>query len=148
MQKNATVEEMNEVITRFMGYEKVRVGYSGTKDATKWQKKNEGWMEKVGIDSVGDYYVDVENDEWMFCDDANYDKSWDALMPVGEKIYNLLAEMAKQRPPHTACHGDMIEVDIHCYIREYNIKKAHDAIYQFITWYQNQQKQNDGNENI
>jgi hypothetical protein len=72
--------------------------------------------------------------------ELKYHSSWDALMPVGKKIYDLLAEMAKKRPPHTACHGDLLEVDIHCHIREYDRPKAHKAIYEFIQWY-NKQKQ-------
>jgi hypothetical protein len=71
-----------------------------------------------------------------------YHSSWDWLMPVGKKIYDLLAKMAKQRPPHTACHGDMLEVDIHCHIREYDREKAHKAIYDFLQWYNKQKEAN------
>ena len=142
MSTEPTTEMMNEVIARFMGYKRVTVGYSGTEEETEWQRNNEQWMDKVGITMVGDYYVDVENDEWMFCDDANYDKSWDALMPVGKKIRDLLTEMQKKRPPHTACHGDLIEVDIHCAVSSYDIVNAHKNMYIFIKWYNEyQQKQ-------
>ena len=71
-----------------------------------------------------------------------YHNDWNWLMRVGKKIYTLLAEMAKQRPPNTACQGDLIEVDIQCHIREYNITGAHKSIYELIMWL-NQQKKND-----
>ena len=67
-----------------------------------------------------------------------YHSSWNCLMPVVRKIYNTLAEMLRKRPPHTACHGDMIEVDIHCAIREVDIVKTHGYVYQFIQWYNKQ----------
>src|SRR5688572_7175175 len=109
MSNEPTIDRMNEAIAEFMGYSHGNRNREFNPDA------------------------DYKEEEFK------YHSSWDALMPVGKKIYDLLAEMAKQRPPHTACHGDMIEVDIHCHIREYNLPKAHEAIFQFLQWYQKQQ---------
>src|SRR4051812_23902523 len=72
-----------------------------------------------------------------------YHSSWDWLMLVGKKIYDLLADMLKKRPPHTACHGDLIEVDISCHFREYNLQKAHASIYEFIKWYNQSTQSNE-----
>lgn len=107
-----TVEQMNEAIALFMG----------------WAKKKAGEFTKDG-------YL-------RYTWELEYHASWDALMPVGKKIRDLLQDMLNKRPPHTACNGDLIEVDIHCAISEYNIEKAHWHIYQFIQWL-NQQKQKD-----
>lgn len=85
----------------------------------------------------------VKDCKVVFYYELKYYTSWDWLMPVGKKIRDLLQDMLKKRPPHTACNGDLIEVDIHCAIGEYDISKAHKYIHQFITWY-NQQKQKDG----
>lgn len=127
-----SIDVMNAFIAKFMGYKRVTVGYSGTEEETEWQRNNEQWMDKVGITMVGDYYVDVENDEWMFCDDSNYDKSWDALRPVVEKIHGL------------AVAGDAINAITEEAIFTFSIfaplKDVHAAVYQFITWF-NQKKQ-------
>jgi hypothetical protein len=74
--------------------------------------------------------------------EAKYHSSWDWLMPAVKKIYDTLAEMLKKRPPHTACQGDLIEVDIHCAIREVDILKAHGHVYQFCLWYNKQKEDN------
>jgi len=70
--------------------------------------------------------------------DLKYHSDWSWLMRVGKKIFELLQEMMKDRPPHTCCKGDLIEVDISCAIRVYDIEKAHEAIFQFIQWHNQQ----------
>ena len=70
--------------------------------------------------------------------EMKYHTSWDWLMPVGKKIRDLLSDMLAKRPPHTACRGDVIEVDITCALHEYDITKVHENIYVFIQWYNSQ----------
>lgn len=118
MANEPTIGEMNKVIAEFMG----------AKDA------GNGFVEIPGRV----YSLSSRN----YPHSLRYNLYWDWLMPVGKKIRDILSEMLKQRPPHTACNGDLIEVDIHCAISEYDIEKAHHHMYQFITWYNdNQQKQ-------
>jgi hypothetical protein len=69
-----------------------------------------------------------------------YHTDWNRLMRVGKKIRDVLSEMQKKRPLHTACQGDLIEVDIHCAVSDYDIVNVHKHMFTFITWY-NQQKQ-------
>ena len=114
-QTEPTIAEMNYVIAEFMG----------AKDT------GNGFVEIPGRT----YSLSARN----YPHSLRYNYYWDWLMPVGKKIRDLLTEMLKNRPPHTACNGDLIEVDIHCAISEYDIIKTHAAIYQFITWY-NQNK--------
>lgn len=158
MSTEVTIDVKNAFIAKFMGYERVTVGYSSTEEETEWQRNNEQWMDKVGITMVGDYYVDVENDEWMFCDDANYDKSWDALMPVVEKIeavqlddkwHVVVRASANVQIFYRACiityepdeeSGDTNEGAAIQTKGETKLEAVHNAVYQFITWY-NQQKQ-------
>jgi len=120
MSTEPTIDQMNETIAQFMGYY-----YSAGKFYSNTVYPGRGNWFKV----------------------ARYHNSWDWLMPVGKKIRELLQDMLKKRPPHTACHGDLIEVDIHCAISEYDIVKAHKYIHQFITWL-NQQTTTNGNENV
>ncbi len=101
----------NIAIAAFMG--KTVYPIKGTKEFKKWKGE------------ACDYH-------WF---DLKYHEDWNQLMLVGKKIYDWLQEQMKNRPAHTATHGDLLEVDIHCAIKEYDIKKTHKAIYNFITWY-------------
>jgi hypothetical protein len=150
-----SIDVKNAFIANFMGYKRVTVGYSGSEEETEWQRNNEQWMNKVGITMVGDYYVDVDNDEWVHCEDVNYDKSWDALMPVVEKIETvdvnegrLFRSAADVKIMYKACiieylpdedSGDPCEEEITIQTQgESKLAATHDAVYQFITWYNSQ----------
>lgn len=135
MTKNEfSIAEMNEVIARFEGYEKVTVNYFGDIDETDWQRKYEKWMEKVGIESIGDYIVNVEKDKWFEWNDVAYHREWNWLMPVVEKIHAL------------AVAGDAINAITEQAIFTFSIfaplKDVYTAVYQFITWFNQQPKTN------
>ncbi len=83
------ISKGNEIISNFMGFEKVRIGYLGTKSETKWQLKHEKWLEKNDIDNVGTYIVNVKKNKCIGWDSVAYHKSWDWLMPVVEEIEEL-----------------------------------------------------------
>jgi hypothetical protein len=95
------------------------------------EQMNEAIALFMGMKGSGDYIRMNYN---------RYHCAWDALMPVGKRIRDLLSDMLSKRPPHTACMGDVIEVDITCALHEYDIKKVHEAVYVFIQWF-NQQKE-------
>jgi len=80
------VTEGNKLISEFMGYKFVTIGYFGQPDETGWQIENREWMDKMDISNVGDYYVNVSKDTWFEAEDIQYHSSWDWLMPVVEKI--------------------------------------------------------------
>jgi len=121
MNTEVTTEMMNEVIAVF----------------DRWER----YEDRYGIWFKRDGLIKCLHPKLQ---DLQYHTSWSALMPVGKKIRDLLADMQKKRPPHTACHGDLIEVDIHCAVSDYDIVNAHKNMYIFITWYNEyQQKQND-----
>lgn len=82
--------ENNDLIAKFMGYDRVTVGYLGCEDETQWQLDNQKWMEKVELESVGDYYVNIPNDEYynIEYDELRYDE-WNNLMKVIEKIESM-----------------------------------------------------------
>lgn len=52
------------VAEKVMGWEYFIVNYSGTEDETPRQKELSQWMQEVGIDSVGEYWIDVERKFW------------------------------------------------------------------------------------
>lgn len=76
----------NRLIAEFMGFEYVTVNYWGDSNETDWQKINAEWMDKVGMDSVGDYIVNIAEDKWQEWGDVAYHSSWEDLMPVIVKI--------------------------------------------------------------
>lgn len=119
MSNEPTIEQMNETIALFMGYEKYEDRYGI-------------WFKKEGL--IKSLHPKLQS--------LRYHSSWDQLMPVVKKIYDTLADMLKKRPPHTACQGDLIEIDIHCAIREVDILKAHGYVYQFCLWYKKQKEVN------
>jgi outer membrane phospholipase A len=144
-----SIDDKNAFIAKFMGYKRVTVGYSGTEEETGWQRDNEQWMNKVGITMVGHYYVDVDNDEWVHCEDVNYDKSWDALMPVVEKIEAMewcirIENWPKKfKSPYKELYSVWMWLDpeecpeIQTY-SDSKIEAVYNAVYQFITWYNSQ----------
>lgn len=120
MSTEVTTEVMNEAIAVFDGWERYEDRYGI-------------WFKREGL--IKCLHPKLQ--------ELKYHTSWEALMPVGKKIRDLLNDMQKKRPPHTACHGDLIEVDIHCAVSDYDIVNAHKHMYTFITWYNEyQQKQN------
>lgn len=86
---------------------------------------------------AGKYYANgLGRGKWF--KEPKYDISWDWLMPVVKKIHSL------------AVAGDAINAITEEAIFTFSIfaplKDVHLAVYQFITWY-NQQKQNDETNN-
>ena len=103
----------NELIAEFMGFTKVTIDYVDTEYETQWQKDNQDWIEKMEIDSVGDYYVNVPENKFFDTEDGlKYDTSWDWLIPVVEKIEKMGGEtvlfkfnhISQQSPGYTGLH--------------------------------------------
>jgi hypothetical protein len=130
MSNEPTIAEMNRAICEFMGWEFKEV------EPDWYEAFHDGQLqwadEKKFIDRI-------------MLEGFRFHEDWDKIMPVVKKIYDTLAEMLKKRPPHTACQGDLIEIDIHCAIREVDILKAHGHVYQFCLWYNKKEGINDTN---
>lgn len=113
MKEQATIEQMNEAIALFDGYTIYDEGMTRC---------------VINAAKLGFPVADLR-----------YHESWSWLMPVIKKIGNFLQYDLKKRPPHTATNGDWIEVDIHLALREVDIEKTHQYVYQFIEWYNHYQ---------
>lgn len=141
-----TIDVMNEAIAVFMGFEKVRVGYIGCKDGdpeydeTAWQVANEEWLEKMGIENIGYYVVNVNGNEWYEWRDVEYHNSWDWLHPVWDKLRTELFVCMPDCGFNDGYDkfGDAWKTA--CFNGE--IVNAHKVAYGAIQWY-NQQKQKD-----
>lgn len=78
--------EGNKLIAEFMGLTIISIGYYGRDDESDFQRNNREWIDKVGIESVGDYAISMGTDYWFPIDEMPYHSSWDWLMPVVAKI--------------------------------------------------------------
>ena len=74
------------VAEKVMGLEYLCVGYFGTEDETPRMRELHGWMGRVGIWSVGSYFVNVDSDFWIEAERRQYTTSWDAMREVVEKM--------------------------------------------------------------
>lgn len=134
MSNEPTIEQMNEAIAKFMGFEVVQVGYSDTEEETEWQKNHEEWMHKVKLTQVGQYIVNVKKDIFHTWDDIKYHLSWDWLMPVVTKIKGLI---------HDADHEKRFQMSqrlkpIQNETLNVNVTNTHYCVYRFIQWNNNQ----------
>jgi len=57
------------VAEKVMGWEYLEVGYFGEEDETPRQVELNDWLDKVGIESIGPYFIDVERDFWIYASD-------------------------------------------------------------------------------
>jgi hypothetical protein len=69
-----------------------------------------------------------------FIEAAKYDESWDWLMPVYRKAKDTLQNIERPSKNH-CCHGDSIEVDIHCAVTIIDIKRTFIHIVEFVEWW-------------
>ena len=83
------IEKGNALIARFDGYELVRIGYYGGYDETEWQRINEKWSDDVGLNEIGDYFVNVTENKWFEAEKIKYNCDYNSLMPILEKISKL-----------------------------------------------------------
>lgn len=74
-----------KIIAKFMGLDFVKVGYSGTKSETSWQRAHNDWMYSNDLNSVGNYFVNIEDNFWIPDEELDY-LDWGQLMLVVERI--------------------------------------------------------------
>lgn len=80
-----------KIFMLFIGYSFVKVGYYGSEDETEFQTTEQEWMNNVGIDSVGEYFILKESDEFYHMYNSNwstlidFENNWNWLMKVAVK---------------------------------------------------------------
>jgi hypothetical protein len=152
-----TIEQKKDEISRFMGYEKVCVGYFESDSETQWQRNNAAWMNKVGITNVGWYAVNVKEDNWVEWKDIKYHESWEQLMPVIIKISKMPLLNANDTPctdPQDVCYprtfgmptedGKQVMFRFNGFIiheADTLIEAAHAAVYE-VAYFENNQNKN------
>ena len=80
----------NDLIAKFMGYDKVTIGYFEGESETQWQRDNQDWLDKVGLENIGDFYVNVLENKFftVYGNELCY-REWNNLMKVIEKIEDM-----------------------------------------------------------
>lgn len=77
------MNSLDREVAEALGNTFVHVDYSLSVDATDWQKENERWMEDNNLDSVGDYFVNVEKNYWIAVEDwhpsTNGAQAWELM---------------------------------------------------------------------
>lgn len=115
------------LISKFMDFDYVEVGYFGD-EQTEWQVKHEEWMDKNALYDVGEYFVNVEKNEWYEFEKAKYHSSWNRLMPVVKKIVNL-PDAEKES------EGWYAKGSIETFLCMVDIKKVYEYVIEYINWY-------------
>lgn len=113
-----------EVAVKIMEWELLTVGYFGTEDETRRQIELENWLDKVGIESVGYYWIDVEKDVWMnrqhWNPTENIAQAWQVVNKLLEKFPKLriiISNLANSEwrciimPSHTSVYTIFKEAD-------------------------------------
>jgi hypothetical protein len=134
--------EENRMIAAFMGYEFVTVGYFDTEDETQWQRENREWMDEVGIEDVGDYFVDTKDNSWFPAEEADYHKSWDALMPVVEKIESLGYNVDICQTTVDIFKKTNWNDEVVCKKEASKLEAVYSAVLSFLKWYNENQIKN------
>lgn len=133
-----TKEEMNntQLIAEFMGYKKVRIGYYGISEKeddageSEWQTINREWIDEAGIESVGWYYVNVDENKWFEEDDLDYHKDWNKLMEAWYRFRDLRFKETRDE----LMHSDFKTIIGHR-IAYNGIKEAYNNLVKAINWY-------------
>ena len=76
----------DRVAVSVMGWEVFTLSYFGTEDETPRMRELHDWLTRVGIESVGVYYIDVERDFWRDSDDFQPSTDIAAAWEVVEKV--------------------------------------------------------------
>lgn len=146
--------ENNDLIAKFMGYDKVTIGYFEGESETQWQRDNQNWLDKVGLENIGDYYVNVlENKFFTVYGNELWYGEWNNLMNVIEKIENMgyLTSITKYNPQALKTMGFNAPTHL-CSIwgtnfkpvfdgdGETKIQAVYDSVMMFIEWYNENNK--------
>ncbi len=141
MKKN--ISKDNLLIAEFLGFEKVRIGYFGMSDQTKWQVKNEQWLERNEIDSVGWYIVNVKKNKFFEWNDVAYHKDWNWLMPAWFKFQFILTTEFHDATHESQFRNYLSQIQQTFCIgicEDEDILTCHHALVEGIEWYNKQIK--------
>lgn len=156
MGKKFINNKTDKSISKFLGWEFVRVGYFSS-DETRWQVRNKDWIDEVGISNVGYYLVKVHENKFQELEyySPDYSNNWIDLMSVIDKIENTThngisfnVEINKSQceiswtvgPSGTKKPKPIIFSNDDKFCRDSKITMVYKAVVEFIKWYNQQPK--------
>lgn len=75
------------IAEKVFGWERLVVGYFGLRDSeTPRQVELEGWLDELGVESVGEYFIDVPSKLCISVDERQFSTSMAAAWLVVEKM--------------------------------------------------------------
>ena len=74
------------IARKIMGWEVFRCGYFGTDEETPRMRELHEWMGRVGLEAVGDYYINVDEDFFVSADEFQPSRHVDDAWQVIEKM--------------------------------------------------------------
>lgn len=78
--------------------------------------------------------------------EMKYYKSWDWFMPAYKTFWDKLEEYRKANVhPNGACKGDVLELEVHCAVREFKLMEAFNALAECVKWYNSVKGKEEGN---
>jgi hypothetical protein len=75
-----------EVAETVFGWESFRCGYFGTEDETPRMEQLSDWMDRVGLDAVGDYFIDEAAEFFVSAEDFRPSKDIATAWQVHQKM--------------------------------------------------------------
>ena len=57
-------QELDQRVAEALGFTLIEVDYIGSDEETEWQKANNNWLDKMEIQSIGSYWVNVKADKF------------------------------------------------------------------------------------
>lgn len=123
------------MIAKFMGLEYAKIGYTGTKYETPWQRSNDALMDQLGMTNVGEFFIDRQTNTFFEFDDIDYTR-WDYLMPVVEKIEAMGHEISicEDRCDVTAKDDENGFIGSSCHSTK--LKATYEIVVETIKWYE------------
>lgn len=87
-------------------------------------------INKNALYNVGEYFVNVEKNEWYEFEKAKYHSSWNWLMPVVKKILNINMPIEKY-----GLEGWDNSNEIKKHLLLVDIEKVYEYVIKYIEWY-------------
>ncbi len=132
-----TQDSNNKLIAEFMGFEKVKIGYTATDSETEWQRNNLELIHILELFYVGEYIVNATTWKRYDWKDVKYHSSWEWLMPVVEKIETINHSHVDIK--QNTCTV-VSEFKVISNTHDSKIEATYGAVVEFIKYYQSVKK--------
>src|SRR5690606_34569334 len=75
------------LIASLLGFQFVTIGHEDTPSETRFQREHKDWLDKVELDEVGNFFVNMEKDIWYREDEVDFERDYNWLSRAAERLY-------------------------------------------------------------